>query len=589
MLRDHLIFSLLARRVIAIDLGSSHLKLVLAEKSLGRIRLQRWHMVDLQQEGLLTIEEVDRHLQELVREWGDYPVALAIPQHLALSNVIDLPGGKPAEIRQRIESEARNLSGLSESAIIYDYRALPPFGRFQNPFGVTLSRESEIQGQLQRIYPDADLAPCEEITTPASALVTAWLRGRKPDEPVVLVDLGATCTVVAAVVQGRGVLATSYPIGSESFSSAIASLRKASFEEAEVIKRTADLFEGPDALPGFWSVVDIWLQDLEKCLRDWMEDVQELRPKNKPFAVRISGGGLEQPGLLEYLRRQPRFSFEPWPAEPVEGQERMPWGRLAVAWGLALQGLERSASQPTLLPPRLQAHKRRQQQLATLTWAGWMLVALVLACLLGGTIYKLALGHWIGRQVENTEAALRKSQAVELLLQQQEIEYSRMLPVIERHKRTVDTLSTLAALQKVRQGKDLWLVTLADSSSYFRGAAVAPFTTNSPDRPHEGPATNQTASAGDFVVELNIAASAGDRQGALKSLVAELKQTPLFRNVDTLPASQRSTNAADPRLYLAERNFALFIDLTDLELPRPLVRAAPSKPPSPAAPARAPP
>ncbi|MCL5096579.1 MAG: hypothetical protein M1608_03400, partial [Candidatus Omnitrophica bacterium] len=92
-----------AGRVIAIDLGSSNIKMVLAEEAFGRVRILQHQIVDLQGEGLLSVEEVNRHLQKVVAEWGDYPIALAIPQHLCLSHLVDLPRVGEGEIKRLIE------------------------------------------------------------------------------------------------------------------------------------------------------------------------------------------------------------------------------------------------------------------------------------------------------------------------------------------------------------------------------------------------------------------------------------------------------------------------------------------------------
>lgn len=51
------------RRVLAVDAGRRRLKLALIEKHANRIRIVREESVDLQEEGLVTAEELKQYLQ----------------------------------------------------------------------------------------------------------------------------------------------------------------------------------------------------------------------------------------------------------------------------------------------------------------------------------------------------------------------------------------------------------------------------------------------------------------------------------------------------------------------------------------------
>jgi len=90
------------RRVAALDPGSRCLKLLLAESDFGRVRIQKEELVDLRAEGLVSPEEIKAHLLATLDAWGSPPLALVLPQHLSISQLIDVPLAPESEIKKLI-------------------------------------------------------------------------------------------------------------------------------------------------------------------------------------------------------------------------------------------------------------------------------------------------------------------------------------------------------------------------------------------------------------------------------------------------------------------------------------------------------
>src|SRR6187455_2852781 len=93
------------RRVLAIDAGSRRFKLLLAQSDFGRIRVVKEEEIDLQAEGLVSAEETKAFLQERLDQWGRPPLALALPQHVTISQVIDLPLAAESDAEKLIQDE----------------------------------------------------------------------------------------------------------------------------------------------------------------------------------------------------------------------------------------------------------------------------------------------------------------------------------------------------------------------------------------------------------------------------------------------------------------------------------------------------
>src|SRR5688572_30287765 len=102
-----------SRRLIAVDAGSHSIKILLAERSGRNVRVLRREIINLAEEGLLSSEEIGPALQAMLESMGDHPVALALPPHLPLSNILDLSAGTRA-VKQLIEAETHKNRDLRD-------------------------------------------------------------------------------------------------------------------------------------------------------------------------------------------------------------------------------------------------------------------------------------------------------------------------------------------------------------------------------------------------------------------------------------------------------------------------------------------
>jgi Tfp pilus assembly PilM family ATPase len=564
-----------ARQVAAIDPGASGIKIVLLESFLGRTRLLRAQTLPIEEEGLLSPEELNPHLQAVLREFGRHPLAIALPQHLTLSQPIDLPPFDFREVRQLIEEETVKLSGLSESAIVYDYHPLRPFGKHQNPFWVTFCQETEVLGQIRKF----DL-PAEEFcgaTSNANALASAFRFVNPEAEAAILVDVGSVSTTVAILLLGQTVYANSFPIGGDAFTESIAAEKGIPREAAELLKKQQNLFSGPEAMSAMIRSVENWHQEWDRLVQEWLQDHPELHLEEAHLPVIVSGGTAQQPGFVEFLNETKGWEFRAW---PEHREHPLLDGRYAIGFGAALQALNQADQPASLLPPALRANWKTQRVWQGLQTAAIYLILLIGLVLAGGTWQKARLVQEKNLLLGQARAALEKAEATERLADQLLVEYERVRPVLERQKFTLDTLNTLELLQQAQTNQGFWYVLFADSKSYFdlpNGQTNQPPWTNLAATLSPRPLTNG------FIVELAVPQEGEPLRRTLADLVATLENEPLLRNVDSLRADLRRS-WVDPAVTLPDRHFALAIELAPNPYQRtislrqkPPVRAAPSE------------
>ena len=572
------------RRVLALDAGSRCIKLLLAESDFGRLHILKEEFIDLQAEGLVSADEIQAHLQSSLEAWGRPPLALVLPQHVSISQVVDLPLAPESEVEKLIHDETVKLGGASESRIVYDFVRTESAAKNRQQFWVTVSQEGEIRERILRLgIEHEDLC---EVTTTATALIAAFRAAIPLSSRAILVHLGAQTTVVVILLAGQGVFATSFQMGSDFFTRSLARLRHCSEEAAESLKRAGDLLAGEDAYPEFAGVVDGWVAELKRQLNDWFEHNPGVAPEASSFELVASGGGFDQPGLLNYLKAQAGLALKPWPkGEPPEAA--VPASHFEVAFGAAVQALGHSPQPVSLLPDDYRAAWRKRLSLQRLELASLGLVLLCLLLFGLATWQKVTLinrKHLMLTKVEASQEALEANDGLEADLS---AEYTSFRPLFASQQNTLDTLRTLALLQQSRSNRSFWYVLLADQQTYFnqppgitstnklsRTNLFATVASRPKGAPAEFPAapttsTNLSPMKPGFIAELCIPEDADSARHLCRQLVDELKEQRLFSKVDVLSGDLRR-NLAEPKVIIPDRDFVLVLDFAETQFQQPL-------------------
>ena len=563
------------RRALALDAGSRCLKLTWVEVLFGRLRILNEQSIDLQEEGLRSATELDIHLHAVLKELGHPPIAFTLPQPLSTSQLIDLPPVPEEEARRLIEEEAVKLSGVSDTAIIYDSVRIHALAQNRQQYWVTLCQEGEIREQLKRL--DLDQEELCEVTTTANALIAAYLAMHPEADQTVLVHTGAQNTVVVILVNGHGVYAGTFPMGGDFFTRAIARQLNCSLEAAEQYKRTKDVFTGDDALPDFGPVVDGWVEQLKRQLDDWFGSKTGRDYSLSAFQVVVGGGAFMQPGLLHCLKEKIGVACSRWPVGGGK-DSALPTAGFEVAYGTALQALGRSAQPASLLPVEYRVAGRRRRLRQWIEFANVALLIFLGLLLLFGTWQKWSLVKHKEALRAKMRAGLENTQKADVLTAQLLTQYEQLRPLLERQKNTLDTLRTLALLQQSRSNRSYWYVLFADQQSYFtQPLATAPTNVVAVTNPPPvgttellaGAATNPPPAKPGFIAELCVPEDADSARKTFSQLVDNLKRDALFSKVDSLSTDLRRS-LADPSLVLTNRHFALAFELADTELQRPI-------------------
>jgi hypothetical protein len=566
------------RRVLALDAGSRRIRMLLAESGFGRVKILRQESIDLHEEGLVATDEVRNHLGTTIGQWGGPPTALVLPQHISTSQIIDLPSAPEAEIERLIRDETLKLGGVSESKIIYDFVRIETSEADRQQFWITLCQEGEIRERIAQLgLENLDLC---EITTTANALITAYRVSNPTAAKAILVHAGAQATVVVILVAGQGAFASSFEMGGDFLTRALARLRNSSEESAETLKRRTNLLSGPEADPKFAAAVDGWIEELKRQLEDWFNQHHGGGLDLKAFEVTASGGAFEQPGLVEYTRAKLGLRVSGWSSRSAEGSS-LPAKGFEPAYGVALQALGVSPQPVSLLPEDFRVNWRKRLGRERIEVASFILL-LVCALLLGlGTWRHALLAAHKKALMEKVADGQAAAEANESLTSELVGEYETFRPLFASQANTLDVLSTLALLQQSRSNRSFWYVIVADQQSYFTAPTV-PGSTNKPAKTGLGsgatektlisatqPSTNLFSARPGMIAELVVPEDAEVARVTLSQLVRQLKQDPLFAKVDLLSEDLRR-ELADPKVLIPGRAYVLALDFGTTNFSQPL-------------------
>jgi Tfp pilus assembly PilM family ATPase len=551
---------------------------LLAESQFGRLRIRHQELIDLKAEGLVSAEEIKTHLLATLDKWGSPPIALVLPQEVSISQVIDVPPAPESEIKKLIEDESVRLSGVSESRIVYDFVRIDTGAKNRQQFWVTLCQEGDIREPIARLGLDhEDLC---DVTTTANALIAAYRASAPSSSRAILVHMGAQTTVVVVLLAGQGAFATSFHMGGDFLTRALARGRDCSDDEAEAVKRSKDLLAGPQTDPQFVTAVDGWVAELNRQLKEWFEHNPAIAAERQSFQLIASGGGFEQPGLIEYIKTRAGLSLSPWPAgkssrvsQPAKGFE--------VAFGTALQALGYSAQPVSLLPDDYRVAWQKRLSRQRLEFANLLVLLTCVMVFALGTWHNLSLINRKHALLAKIEAGQEAVYANDALTGDLLAEYETFRPLFAAQENTLDTLKTLSLLQQSRSNRNCWYVLVADQQSYF----TQPLTLSSTNRTGKtnlvanpapswvlpnpwGLFTNASLARPGLIAELCVPEDAEvARRSLVGQIVNELQHQPLFSKADLLPEDLRRP-LADPKVVLADRYFALELDFAETDFQR---------------------
>ncbi len=284
-------------------------------------------------------------------------VVVSVPGQQTLTRFIKMPPVETKKIPDMVKYEAGQQIPFDMDEVVWDYQV------FQEPdspdieVGIFAIRRELIRNHLAQ-FTELGIEPVVAQAGPMASYNAIKFDQPPPEgESMVLLDMGAVSTDLI-VMTGNTIWSRPVPIGGNRFTEALVSAFKISFKKAEELKRSAA--SSKYARQIFQAMRPVFADLVSEIQRSIGSYTSNHREANITRALGM-GNAFKLPGLQKFLQQNLQIDFNKLAEfsklstgsigqspEFVENQMSC-----AMAYGLALQGLEMSAVDSNLLPPEV--------------------------------------------------------------------------------------------------------------------------------------------------------------------------------------------------------------------------------------------
>lgn len=281
------------------------------------------------------------------------PVIVSVPGQHTLARFTKLPPVAAKRIPDIVRYEADQQIPFDMDEVIWDYQIFEQEGLPDVEVGIFAMKRELLREHLLH-FEQASIEPSGVQACPLAVYNAAHFDGMLGDETTVVLDIGAE-TIDLVIATAGSLWTRTIPIGGNSFTEALVKSFKLSFAKAENLKTTAEnskyrrqIFQA--MRPIFADMV----QELQRSIGFYSSTHREAQIDK----VIGYGNAFKLPGLQKYLQQNLGITVKvPAAFQNVAPSVATGGGALedefssfAVAYGLAIQGLDLAKVSSNLLP-----------------------------------------------------------------------------------------------------------------------------------------------------------------------------------------------------------------------------------------------
>lgn len=302
-----MLFGLGAKPIIGLDIGSSAIKLVEAEKKRSGWVVRSFTSVTLPEDTIIDGEIVNHAavveaIKNVLKESGSASklVATSVAGSSVIIKHIAIPHTQPKEIEDQVYWEAEQYIPFDMKDISLDFEVVQEdAGEGKMDILLVAAKKDFIEKRLAAVR-ECGLNP-EVLDIDVLALANVFWENydMTPDNAVVLVDIGASLTKINIISNTTTIFTRDVAVGGKSLTQEIQNRLGISFQEAEVLKidacSTGQIPE--EVLPLVNAICENISLEIRRSL-----DFYAASPVQLPVtAVFLCGGASRIPGLSNML------------------------------------------------------------------------------------------------------------------------------------------------------------------------------------------------------------------------------------------------------------------------------------------------
>lgn len=300
-------------KLTGVDIGASSVKIVSGSMKGRTFNVEELVIVPLphkaiDERGIANYDVVSNAVTTGLAELGKKNVDVSTMVHGGgiITRRITIPKIPQREIPDQVKWEAQQVFPQDISSILVEYILLGEGKNVPNAPADTVGwdlmligvREEEAQALVNLIKSGGGNVKHMDLDSFVSADFLDTALGLPKDQPIALVDVGASATRVAVKHKGAVVYVREFGIGGNAFTETMAMTLGLSFENAEVLKVQEDTGIPAEAVEPLQTLLLQWKGELQQC-----EDVFVTQSSGGMISKwYIFGGGARTPGLFDVLR-----------------------------------------------------------------------------------------------------------------------------------------------------------------------------------------------------------------------------------------------------------------------------------------------
>ncbi len=298
------------RSIVALDIGSSHVKLLELEADRsGRQRLKHFGMAPVPPEAIvdgafMNTGAVVATLRDLIarHKVRTKDVAVAVSGNSVIIKRIPLPLMTQQELEESITWEAEQYIPFDVNDVNIDAHILPSRGEAGGQMEVLLvAARKEVVNEVQGLVIEAGLKP-SVVDVAAFALENCYTLNYDTGRgAVALVNIGASTVNINVLKDGTSAFTRDLPLGGRQYTAEIQRVMGVSYEEAEAFKVGGDDADRSAVVP----------EDVERVLGHVSDTLASEINRSIEFflggmgaglnAIMLAGGAASTPGLRQAL------------------------------------------------------------------------------------------------------------------------------------------------------------------------------------------------------------------------------------------------------------------------------------------------
>lgn len=313
------------------------------------------HSKILSQPGVNRAESIAAALEKFLsrNDLSKDLVVVGVPGQHTLARFTKLPPVSAKRIPDIIRYEADQQIPFDIDEVIWDYQTFEQEGVPDIEAGIFAMKRDLLHEHLLH-FEQAAIGPIAVQSGPLAVYNAAYFEGMLGEKTTILVDLG-TENADLVIATSNGLWTRTIPIGGNHCTEALAKAFKLSFSKSENLKRTVETSKyRRQILQAMRPVFADIVQELQRSIGFYSSTHQ-----NAEFEKVVGvGNGFRLSGLSKYLKQnlgmpvETPSSFEKLASPAGGGTSALDDNRLSFfqAYGLAIQGLDRSKVSSNLLP-----------------------------------------------------------------------------------------------------------------------------------------------------------------------------------------------------------------------------------------------